>query len=119
MGGIESIAATHLDVAREGEYIRVCTHYTDKYGNYVPYQAGLRYQEGVIPNYIELPGWNGELVQKAKSYDDLPDNSKMFLAFIQRRMGYPISIVTTGTERNNYLNIPGSLPDKGTIFALN
>src|SRR3989338_23163 len=119
MGGIEAIAATHLDLAREGEFIKVCTHYTNKKGEYVPYQAGLRYQEGIIPNYIYLPGWDGKAVRKADNFDQLPENAKKFLAYIQRRLGYPIVIVTTGPDRENYLEIPQFMPKKGTIFSIN
>lgn len=103
MSGIEVLAGTHLDVAREGENIRVCTHYMDKQGNYVPYQPGLIYQKDVIPNYVSLPGWDGETCRKAKNLSELPENAIKFLAFIQTRTGYPIVAVTTGPSRENFI----------------
>jgi adenylosuccinate synthase len=105
MAGIEVLAGTHLDIAREKETIKVCTHYTNDLGERVPYQPGLRYQNGVIPHYIELPGWNGDAVAKARSIEELPDNARYFLAFIQGTTGYPIVAGTTGPARENFISV--------------
>lgn len=104
MSAIEELAGTHLDVAKDGQTIKVCTHYTDKKGNYVPYQPGLRHQEDIIPNYVELPGWDGEACKKAKTKEELPENALKFLAFIQSRTGFPITCATTGPSRENLIN---------------
>lgn len=105
LSGIEVLAGTHLDVAWEDMPIKVCTHYTDKKGLVVPYQPGLAYQNDVTPRYIELPGWDGVKVRKAKSFSALPENAKKFLAFLQMRLGTAIVAVTTGPSRENYLTI--------------
>jgi len=115
MSGIEVLAGTHLDIAREGEDVLVCTHYT-KDNQVVPYQPGLRYQKGIVPNYVKLPGWDGSAAREAKSFEDLPENAKKFLAFIQRRIGYPIVIATTGPDRKDYIDIP-SFPPEGTLYS--
>lgn len=106
MGGIEVLMGTHLDIARPDRNILVCTHYI-KQGRVVPYRPGLCHLEGVIPQYIELPGWDGEACQKARSSDELPINAQKFLAFIQARTGYPIVAVTTGPSRDNFIALPG------------
>jgi adenylosuccinate synthase len=105
MSGIEKLAGTHLDISWEDIPIPVCTHYTNKKGNVVPYQPGLRYLAKVIPHYIKLPGWNGGLVRKAKTFKALPENAKKFLVFLERRLGVPIVAVTTGPARDNYIKI--------------
>ncbi len=107
MAGIEVLAGTHLDISREGESIKVCTHYTDQKGNYIPYQPGLRYQEGVVPQYIKLPGWDGEAARQATNFEELPENAKKFLAFIQTRTGYPIIAATTGPSREHLVTFQG------------
>jgi hypothetical protein len=106
MSGIEVLAATHLDIARADEPIKVCTHYT-KDGKVVPYQPGLAYQEGVTPHYIELPGWDGKACSKARTMEDLPDNALRFLAFIQARTGLPFVAATTGAKRDSMVKFPG------------
>lgn len=111
MSGIEVLAATHLDIARAEDKIKVCTHYTDANGKTVlPYQPGLVYLANVRPNYIELPGWDGEACRQAKSIDDLPENALKFLAYAQARTGYPIVAATTGPKRENLVALPGYNP---------
>ncbi len=107
ISGIEVLAGTHLDIARKGEKIKVCTHYTDRKGNVIPYQPGLMYQNNVIPQYVELPGWDGEVTRTATSFEDLPLEAKQFLAFIQKRTGYPIVAATTGPARENLIQFEG------------
>lgn len=105
VSGVNVLAATHLDVARNDLKIKICTHYTDLQGKFVPYQPGLEHQHGVVPQYVEADGWDAEDVRNAKSFDELPENAKKFLAFIQRRTGVPIVIATTGPDRENYLEL--------------
>lgn len=124
LGGINMLAGTHLDIARADQKIQVCTHYTDKKGNYVPYQPGLRHQQGLVPHYVYVDGFDGKEVSKAHSFDELPDNAKKLLSLIQRQTGYPIVMVTTGPERKDMIEIP-KVPDKeykilkpqGTIYT--
>ena len=107
MAGIEALAATHLDIASKNVQIRVCTHYTDQQGNIIPYQSGLHHLESVVPQYIELPGWDGEACRQAKNIDELPKNAANYLAFIQARTGFPIVATTTGPRRQDLIAFPG------------
>lgn len=100
----DSVVVTHLDVAREEDVIKVCTHYEDGQGQVIFYQPDLERLKDVFPSYIELPGWDGEKVQKAKNKRELPENSRKFLAFLQDRLGYPIVAATTGPARENYIS---------------
>lgn len=102
MGGLRAMALTHLDIARDDMPVRVCTHYTDESGSLVPYQPGLRYQEGLTPHYIDLPGWDGKLVQNAKTIDDLPLEALQYLAFMEKCLGVPIVCATTGPKPQDY-----------------
>lgn len=104
MADVDSLAGTHLDTAEEGQDIKVCTHYTDKKGTILPYQPGLHYLKHVIPHYTILPGWDGKACRTAKKAKDLPVNALKFLAFIQKRTGYPIVLATTGTKREHIVS---------------
>ncbi|RJQ38466.1 adenylosuccinate synthetase [Candidatus Microgenomates bacterium] len=104
MSGVEMITATHLDISQENQTIKVCTHYEDQKGNFVPYQPGLRHQKNITPIYVELAGWNGEACRKAKKAQDLPCNALKFLSFIQARTGFPIVSATTGPKRENIIS---------------
>lgn len=110
MAGIEELALTHLDIARKDTPIKVCYTYKDKdTGEFVAYQPGLHYQKNVEPSYITLPGWDGQACRKAKSIRELPENAIKFMAFMQSRLGYPITVATTGPDRHNYLELDKAL----------
>ncbi|RJQ26499.1 adenylosuccinate synthetase [Candidatus Parcubacteria bacterium] len=104
-GGVEVLTATHVDIAQEKETIKVCTHYTDENGAYMPYQPGLNYIKNAKPHYVKLPGWDGKACTKAKCFEDLPQNAIKFLAFVQEMTGYPITIATNGPLRKNIIYI--------------
>ena len=104
MSGVEMLMGTHLDICREKDEIKICTHYTDKKGKIVPYQPGLQYLTDVVPNYISVPGWDGMACRKAKMPGDLPIHALKFLSFMQLRLGYPFIATTTGPTRNNFLS---------------
>lgn len=110
VGNIEMLAATHVDIARRKEFIKVCTHYT-RDGVVVPYQPGIEYQKGIQPQYVELPGWDMTEVQQARTFDQLPKEAKQFMAFIQARLGIPIVMATTGPNRDQLLEIPNYRQD--------
>lgn len=115
VGGIEMLAATHLDIARKGEKIKVCTHYTNAQGEAVGYVPGLEYLAEFKPHYRELSGWDGAEVRKARTFDELPKEAKQYLAFIQARTGVPIVFSTTGPERTNIIQIPNYGPPSNLL----
>ena len=106
MSGVEILVGTHLDISWKDMPIKVCTHYIDAKGDIVLYQPGLPYLACCIPQYVTLPGWDGESVRRAKSFRQLPENAKKFLVFLQRRLTTPIVAITTGPSRGNYITIP-------------
>ncbi len=113
MGGIELLAGTHLDIARENVGVKVCTHYVDRNNKPVSYQPGMHLNSDIKPVYIELPGWDGKAVQNARSFDEIPDNAKKFLAFVQKQTGTPIIAATTGPQRHHLVEMPKiQLPPK-------
>lgn len=107
ISGIEALVATHLDMARKDESIKVCTYYTDESGKIALYKPDLKYLAKVTPHYKELPGWDGEACRKAKNINQLPDNAVKYLAFSQVMTGYPVVAGTTGPDRENFIPFPG------------
>lgn len=104
ISGIETIMSTHLDICREEDEIKICTHYTDDKSNIVPYQPGLIYLKNVTPNYITVPGWDGAACRKAKKPEDLPIHALKFLSFLQLRLGHPFIATTTGPARKDFIS---------------
>ena len=106
--GADDVVLTHLDIAEYGTPIKICTHYTDKRtGQEVGYDPNLEDLDQLEAHYVELPGWDGNLVRKAKKLDELPPQAKRYIAFLQKRLGFHIVAATTGPDRENLITFPG------------
>jgi adenylosuccinate synthase len=107
MSGVNALAATMMDICEESDTIPVCVSYTTPDRKEIPFQASMRYMEHIIPNYIKLPGWDGEACRNAKTIEELPENALKYLSFIQARTGFPIIAVTSGPSRDDLIKAPG------------
>lgn len=98
INGIDEIAFTLLDVLSGFDIIKICTSYkigniyTDKF----PHSA--KELDKVIPQYIELPGWE-EDITKITEYSELPLNAQKYIAKIEEIIGKDITIISVGPER--------------------
>jgi adenylosuccinate synthase len=48
--------------------------------------------------YKELPGWT-ESTFGAKTIEELPENARSYIRFIEEAIGAPIDIISTGPDR--------------------
>ena len=55
--------------------------------------------EGIEPQYVELPGWNCDL-SKCKSEADFPKEFKDYIAFLEKELETPITILSVGPDRD-------------------
>lgn len=108
-GEANSMGITHLDVAREDMDIPVAISYVSKStGKEVRFKPDLRNLADVEAQIIHLPGWDGKKAAEAKSFDELPENAKRYIAFIQARTGCPIVAITTGPKHDNFMEFEGA-----------
>lgn len=114
VGNINMLAATHLDIARPGKKIKVCNYYI-RDTQPIAYYPGIETDPDAKPHYIELDGWDGAEVRKAKSFAELPKAAQKYLSYIQARVGVPIVFSTTGPDRNNQITIPEQRGKKGFV----
>ena len=49
-----------------------------------------------------LPGWKCD-IRGITEYDKLPENARNYIEFIEKELGYPISIVSTGPKRHEII----------------
>ena len=52
----------------------------------------------IEPQYIEFNGWNANITE-IHNYNDLPNEFKKYIEFIEKETGVNISIVSTGPDR--------------------
>jgi adenylosuccinate synthase len=98
ISGLTSLAITKLDTLSGIDKIKVCIGYelNGKVIDYFP--ASLEDLANCKPIYVEFDGWD-ESVQNARSFDELQENAKKYLKFIEEYTGIRISIVSVGPNR--------------------
>ena len=99
--GATDVAFTVLDVLGYLEEIPVCVAY-DIDGEITtdfPTTARLEKAKPVIE---KLPGWKCD-IRGIKNYEDLPENCRKYIEFIEEKIGYPITMVSNGPGRNDII----------------
>lgn len=100
LNGLSDIVLTKLDVLSGKETLKVCTGYEidGKLYDYMPSdQADVA---KAIPVYQELPGWS-EDISKCESWEELPENARNYVEFIESFTGVPVSMISVGPDRVN------------------
>ncbi len=101
MQGTTDVAFTVLDVLGYRDEIPVCTGYeidgevTDEF----PVTHRL---EKAKPVLTVLPGWKCE-IRGIKKYEELPENCRKYVEFIEQQIGYPITMVSNGPGRDDII----------------
>ncbi|HXI49397.1 MAG TPA: adenylosuccinate synthetase, partial [Steroidobacteraceae bacterium] len=92
------LCVTKLDVLDGLDTIRVCVGYKTDAGTATtpPLLSGNFAECQAV--YEDMPGWKESTVG-IKSYDDLPDNARKYLERLQSLVGVPITIISTGPDR--------------------
>lgn len=98
INSINAICLTKLDVLDGLERVRVCVGYKDEAGNAVDWPESSEAFAKVIPVYEDLPGWK-QSTAGAQSLDDLPQEARDYIVYLEKAIGAPIDIVSTGPDR--------------------
>ena len=99
LNGLTDIALTKLDVLSGFDEIKLCVAYEfeGKTIQYPPQKSnGLAH---VTPIYESMPGWK-EDITACKTYDELPENARAYIARLEELSGVPVSMVSVGPDRN-------------------
>src|SRR3990167_11546633 len=104
INGITKIAFTKADVLSGLKELKVCIGYKHK-GKKISYeQSGYVELENLKPTYKSFKGWK-EDIKGVKKYNKLPKNCRDYIAFIQKFLGVPIKIISTGPERGETIKL--------------
>ena len=99
--GATAIALTKLDILSYMEKIPVCVRYecdgkeTDEF----PFPIALNRCK---PVYEYLDGWKTD-VSGARKWEDLPENARKYVEYVEERIGCRIKYVSVGAERDAYV----------------
>ena len=99
--GTTDVAFTVVDVLGYLDEIPVCTGYeTDgKVTTEFPVTNQL---EKAKPVLEVLPGWKCD-IRGIKKYEDLPENCRKYIEFVEEHIGYPITMVSNGPGRDDII----------------
>ena len=99
--GTTDVAFTVLDVLGYLDEIPVCVGYEID-GEVTTDFPTTHLLEKAKPVLKTLPGWKCD-IRGIKKYEDLPENCRKYVEFVEEQIGYPITMVSNGPGRNDII----------------
>ncbi len=99
--GSTDVAFTVLDVLGYLDEIPVCVGYeiNGKVTTDFPTTGKLEIAKPVLKT---LPGWKTD-IRGIRNYEELPENCRNYIEFVEEQIGYPITMVSNGPGRNDII----------------
>jgi adenylosuccinate synthase len=104
VSGIKNLAITKSDVLSGISELKVCTAYELDGKTIDTLPADTDSLNRVKPIYETVPGWQEPLTEIRK-YDELPQNFKNYLKFIETQTGARINLLSTGAGREQVIDL--------------
>ena len=98
MQGTTDVAFTVLDVLGYLEEIPICVAYEIDGKRTTDFPV-TRLLEKAKPVWEVLPGWKCD-IRGIKEYENLPENCRKYVEFIEEKIGYPITMISNGPKKN-------------------
>ena len=98
VNGLTDIALTKLDVLSEFDTIKVCVAYDCDGVRYTSVPEHAAAFASAVPVYEELPGWKCDITG-CRTFDELPQAARDYVAYIEKLAGCKISFVAVGPDR--------------------
>jgi len=101
LNGVTQIALTKADVLNDFDTIDACTSYeiNGKQTEEIPFDID---RASIVPVYKSFTGWKEDLGAYT-TVDGLPENLTAYLKFLENHLQTPISMLSTGPEREKLL----------------
>lgn len=101
MQGATEVSLTVLDVLGYLDELPICVGYEidGKVTKDFPVTAGLKKAK---PVYKKLPGWKCE-IKGIRKYEELPENCRKYIEFIEKELGVPVTMVSNGPGREDII----------------
>lgn len=94
----DGICITKLDVLDELAELKVCTHYELNGARLDAAPLGADELASCQPVYESVEGWQASTFG-AKSWDALPEKARAYIEKLEKWLGIPVAIVSTGPDR--------------------
>ena len=101
--GLTGLAVNKFDTISDIPTLKICVAYKKANGEITEnFPPTLEELEGCEPVYEEVPGFSGD-ISGCKSYDELPEACKAYIAKLEEVCGCPIKMVGVGPSRDQNL----------------
>ncbi|MCU7611513.1 adenylosuccinate synthase [Anaplasma capra] len=112
--GASEMVLTKLDVLDTIGEIKVCVGYKCGERSYSYLPAASHIQSKLEPVYEVMPGWRTSTLG-AVSRSDLPDNAMSYISRLEELVGVPVSLVSTGPDRDHIVQMSPSSHSARTV----
>ncbi len=99
--GTTDVAFTVLDVLGYLDEIPVCTAYEIDGEETEEFPVTWKLEKAK-PVLTTLPGWKCD-IRGIRKYEDLPENCRKYVEFVEQHIGYPITMVSNGPGRDDII----------------
>ena len=101
MQGTTDVAFTVLDVLGYLDEIPVCVGYEIDGEVTTDFPTTVKLEKAK-PVLETLPGWKTD-IRGIKNYEDLPENCRKYIEFVEEHIGFPITMISNGPGRNDII----------------
>ncbi|HKK65685.1 MAG TPA: adenylosuccinate synthetase [Clostridia bacterium] len=95
---IDSLVLTHPDVYDTFDEVSVCVAYKIDEQETTSFPSSARKLERAEPVLKKFPGWK-KSITASTSFDELPENCRSYINFIEEYTGTSVGIVSVGPDR--------------------
>lgn len=99
INGLTALAINKLDTLTGLKKLKIATHYMRDGKKVSDFPADIALLEGCTPVYEEFDGWS-EDITNAKTFEELPDAAKKYIAAIERLAGCRVAMIGVGPDRD-------------------
>jgi adenylosuccinate synthase len=100
INGLDALALTKLDVLDGLERIDICTSYRCGGRTLTEFPSDIGQLSACEPVYESMPGWTTPTAG-VRTFDQLPDAARKYIARLEDVTGVRAAIVSTGSERDD------------------
>lgn len=104
VNSLTKIFLTKLDILSAFDTIKVATGYRDGNDRYDEFPTEQTVLHHCQPVYEELPGW-GTDITGVRKFEQLPEEARSYIGYIQDAVDTPIGWVSVGPERSQLIEI--------------
>jgi len=97
-----SINLTKLDILDDFDTIKIGTEYTYEGQKLESFPANIDVLSNVKVTYKEFPGWK-QSIRGIKTFQELPENARKYIEFIEEFVGVKCRWIGTGPERESMI----------------